>query len=376
MPERFLHIVSFDIPVPVNYGGAIDVFYKIRNLHRAGIKIILHCFEYDRKPSELLDEVCHKVFYYRRNISKTRLFSKFPYIVITRESKELLANLSADSHPILFEGLHTCLYLNDKKIRDRVRIVRTHNIEHEYYTNLSRVEKDLFKRYYFLNESSKLKKYESVLENATGIAAISQNDSRHFIRRNRNTRTISAFHPHETIGVKGGTGAFALYQGSLDVGENNEAALFLVNKVFNRCNIPLIIAGNKPSRELLSAVSGSGNITIKSGIGSEDIYELIADAQVNILPTFQATGIKLKLLAALFLGRHCIVNSPMVENTGLERLCLIHDKPEDMISCIESVFTQEISPADIELRKQILLGNGFSNEKNAAELIRMIFGKS
>ena len=46
MPDKHLHIVSFDIPYPPNYGGVIDVYYKLKALHRKGVKIILHCFEY------------------------------------------------------------------------------------------------------------------------------------------------------------------------------------------------------------------------------------------------------------------------------------------------------------------------------------------
>ena len=48
MKEQELHIVSFDVPFPPNYGGAVDVFYKIRALHKLGVKIHLHCFEYVR----------------------------------------------------------------------------------------------------------------------------------------------------------------------------------------------------------------------------------------------------------------------------------------------------------------------------------------
>ncbi len=32
MPDKYLHIISFDIPYPPNYGGVIDVFYKLKAL--------------------------------------------------------------------------------------------------------------------------------------------------------------------------------------------------------------------------------------------------------------------------------------------------------------------------------------------------------
>ena len=47
--EKHLHIVSFDVPWPANYGGVIDVFYKVKALSAKGIRIHLHAFEYGRE---------------------------------------------------------------------------------------------------------------------------------------------------------------------------------------------------------------------------------------------------------------------------------------------------------------------------------------
>ena len=64
--QAHLHIISFDIPYPANYGGAIDVFHKIRCLNAQGVKIILHCFEYGgRKSSPELEKICEKVYFTR-----------------------------------------------------------------------------------------------------------------------------------------------------------------------------------------------------------------------------------------------------------------------------------------------------------------------
>ena len=62
MPPLRLHIVSFDIPWPPNYGGIIDVFYKIRALHGAGVQIHLHCFEYQRQQSSVIPS--HTIMYF------------------------------------------------------------------------------------------------------------------------------------------------------------------------------------------------------------------------------------------------------------------------------------------------------------------------
>ena len=62
-----LHIVSFDVPFPTNYGGVIDVFYKLKALHKQGVEIYLHVYEYGIGEQKELLNYCKEVFYYPRN---------------------------------------------------------------------------------------------------------------------------------------------------------------------------------------------------------------------------------------------------------------------------------------------------------------------
>jgi hypothetical protein len=368
--EKHLHIISFDVPYPANYGGVIDVYYKIKALHAKGIKIHLHCFEYGRAEALNLESLCEKVFYYKRNMSKQLLFNALPFVVVTRSSEKLIENLLRDKHPILFEGLHSCFHLGDERLDKRVKIVRTHNIEHDYYKNLAAVEKRFFRKTYFRMEGNKLERFEKILNKADHIAAISKADAEYLSANYKNVHHITAFHPNEAVKINGGRGDFCLYHGNLEVGENNEAALFLVNEVFSKTRIPLVIAGKKPSQELLAAVSKYPHIQVKGNINTQEIDELIRNAQINVLPTFQATGIKLKLLAALFNGRHCVVNSPMVTNTGLEDLCVIRDDAPEMAQQISELFKKGFDMGEKEKRELILMKN-FSNEENVKKLIEL-----
>jgi hypothetical protein len=371
LSQKHLHIISFDVPYPANYGGVIDVFYKIKSLHAQGIKIHLHCFEYGRAEVLSLESICEKVYYYKRNMDKTLLFNSLPFVVVTRSSEKLIENLLRDDYPILFEGLHSCLYLNDERLASRIKIVRMHNIEHDYYKNLHKVEKSFFKRTYFGMEEKKLERFEKVLNKANYIVAISPSDTKQLSERYKNIYHITAFHSNEKVIIKEGKGAFCLYHGNLEVGENNEAALYLVSQVFSKIKIPFVIAGRKPSDELVNAVEKYDHIQLKANISSQDINELIKTAQINILPTFQATGIKLKLLAALYTGRHCIVNAPMVVNTGLESLCSIQDSPEEMVKEISRLFEQ---PFDMnqKQKRELILNRDFSNDINVRKLVELI----
>ena len=97
--------------------------------------------------------------------------------------------------------------------------------------------------------------------------------------------------------------------------------------VFNRTNYPLIIAGSNPSSELIEIASSLPHVQIKSSLSTEEIHRLLREAQVNVLPTFQATGVKLKLLSALYSGRFCLVNTPMIAGTSLAQFCSVVNAP-------------------------------------------------
>jgi len=366
--NKKLHIVSFDIPFPPNYGGVIDVFYKIKALHLLGWKIHLHCFLYGRKEAKELEMYCEKVSYYPRDIARSKLFQRLPYIVSSRNNKHLTDALLADNSPILFEGLHTTFPLQDKRLKGRKMIVRSHNIEHEYYRHLGLAENNLFKRYYFNSEATKLESYEPIFKNTTGIAAISRSETKHFQKHYGNKAFyLPAFHPYEKAIQPKGIGKYALYHGNLSIAENHKAAMFLIKEVFNDLNIEFIIAGNHPNAELKKAIKLSPSFKLIENPTNLIMEKLISEAQLHVLPAFQSTGIKLKLLAALFNGRHVITNSTMTEGTGLDDLCEIANNPFEIKKKIMDLSDVSVSIKNQNKRESILIQE-FSNSISAKEL--------
>lgn len=366
-----LHIISFDIPYPADYGGVIDVFYKIKALHKQGVKIHLHCFEYHRPPAPELDEFCEKVYYYPRKISSRLLFHKQPYIVISRQSEDLIQNLQKNTWPILAEGLH-CTWLLDRYWPNRKFMVRTHNIEHEYYDQLAKAEKNLFKKYYFLNESTKLKEYEPILANSSGIISITEKEKEYFNRFHHTVKTITAFHGNNSVNSKPGIGKYILYQGNLSIAENNKAALYITEALGNK-PFQVVIAGSSPRKELRDMVSSFPNIMLMANPTQTEMDGLIANAQVNALITYQNTGLKLKLLNALFNGRHCIVNKTMVEGTGLEdsvTIFDIHEKPE-FLKLVAEKMEEPFKEEDVKEREIMLAP--FFDDVSAQKLMKMLF---
>jgi hypothetical protein len=348
----------------------IDVFYKIKALHKLGVEITLHCFQYGREKSSELEKICKKVYYYPRISGFLSNLSFQPYIIKTRRSSELLNNLLKDESPILFEGLHATYYIKHKELRSRIKIVRTHNIEHKYYYKLFKAEKKPFQKVFYLVESFKLFFAQKRLKYADGVAAISRTELKYFIDKFTNSYLINPFHSNENIDIKPGRGDYILYHGNLSVAENVKAVKFLVEKVFMNIDFAFIIAGKRPSRELARKISAYQNVKLVSSPGPEEMRELIQNAHANILVSFQDTGIKLKLIESLFLGRHCVANKTIIGNSGLDDLCEIGNSPAELSIQIKKILDTDFNDNHIEIRKRIL--ENFRNEQNAGLLISMI----
>ena len=243
-----LNIISFDVPFPANYGGVIDVYYKLVWLKKSGVKIHLHCFNYGRKPSSELEQLCEKVYYYERKIGFLANFSLLPYTVKSRQSKELEKNLLSNNYPILFEVLHTCYLLDDERFKDRKKIYRHSNIEHHYYSELSRSEKSFLKKIYLKVEALKLKKFESILNYADLILAVNQKDTSYFKEKYPKVRSVylPSFHPNDVMSIKQGSSDYILFHGNLSVSENYEAVIWLLKHVFSKIDFKTVIAGLNP----------------------------------------------------------------------------------------------------------------------------------
>lgn len=371
----FLHIVSFDIPYPANYGGVIVIFNQIKALHQQGVKIILHCFQYgDRTPQPELQQYCHEVHYYKRSRSIFYQFSLIPFIMRTRENANLLKRLRKDKHPILFEGMHTAAYVWNKRLRGRQKIVRMHNVEWQYYENLSRLTpptEPLEKTYYFI-ESIKLQRIEpKVVLYTDEIITLSMHDAKYYGETKAHTHYIPAFHPNTSVESQTGRGEYVLFHGKLSVPDNDQAATWLIEEVFSKVDIPFVIAGMEPSDHLKDLVNRYENITLVENPDERRMNELISSAHINLLVSFQAAGIKLKLINALFRGRFCVVNQLMVSGTGLAKLCYVRNSAAAIRQTVEALINAPFEKSRIEER-QALLGTEFSNELNAKKLMEII----
>lgn len=374
MLSKKLHIVSFDIPFPANYGGVIDVFYKLKWLHANGVEIYLHCFEYGREHSLELEKYCKKVFYYKRKTGLLSNLGLLPYTVKSRISDELEKNLVDIDAPILCEVLHTCYVLKNKKLKNRFKVYRHSNIEHEYYFALAKAEKSIFKKIFLLIEAFKLKRFEKTIAHANLILAVNENDTAYFKNKYPQVQTeyLPSFHANAEVSINLNPSDFVLFHGNLSVAENVEAACWLIKNVFSKTNSKAIIAGLKPGNELKNLCDKHKNIQLIANPTDEHLNGLIKEAQIHVLYTSQPTGLKLKLLNVLFSGKHLICNKNMLLGSGLVNNGSIHicENGSNFVELIEKLLPIPFTESDIKKRQDIC--HVFNNQENANKLISLV----
>ncbi|MCA1742051.1 MAG: glycosyltransferase family 4 protein [Bacteroidales bacterium] len=371
-PEsKIVHLVSFNVPYPPDYGGVMDVFYKISALKQLGAGVILHCFSYGRSRSRTLERECLQVHYYKRDLNLFHIFRREPFIVLSRRNGSLLNNLLSDRNPVIFEGLHTTHLLDHPALADRIRMVRTHNIEHIYYRNLAANEKNPFRKLYYNAEARKLERYEPKLGKATLLLAISPGDTDYFRTKYGNSLFVGPFHPAEGCRSSNGKGDYVLVHGDFSTAENNAAARFILDEVAVKWMHKTVLAGKRPSDELMHAASALKHVKVIPNPSVNQMSELITNAQVCLLNASQPSGMKLKLINSLCSGRHVITSAPVVAGTRLESLCNIASDPGEWVSMTERLMQADFTP-EMRLKRDRVLHEVADNTLNARKIIEFL----
>lgn len=373
--EKHLHIISFNVPYPADNGGAIDVFYKLPAFQAQGIKIHLHCFEYGRGRQTELDKYCTSVHYYERCTGHKSISNTIPYIVASRKNEQLLQNLLKDDYPIFMEGVHCTYPLLDERFKKRKCFVRIHHVEYQYYHNLSSHTSSLLKKLYYWMESRLLKAYEKkVVAKAVCWGTTEKDDA---VYRNelgcKNIEHLSLYLPDWKVQCLEGMGSYCLYHGNLGVDANEQAAIWLLEKVFSKLTIPFVITGKDPSRKLQELTHANKHTCLVPNPSEKEIQDMIAKAHINILPSYTGTGMKVKLVNALYNGRHCVVNEETIAGSGLASACHIGSTANAFREIIAQLYHQPFTSDEIVLRKQLLKGM-FNNEANAIKQAGWIWG--
>jgi hypothetical protein len=127
-----------------------------------------------------------------------------------------------------------------------------------------------------------------------------------------------------------------------------------------------IIAGKAISTRLREYAAKVKTVELITDPSTEELTELIRDAQVHVLPSVNTTGVKLKLLHALFDGRFCITNANGAKGIGSDEGFFIADTPDEYVEAIKTLWPKNFSSEDKKNRQHLLAV--YNNLENARKL--------
>ena len=366
MQNNYLHIISFDNPFPPNYGGVIDVFFKIKALHQIGCKVYLHCFTNQiPKESAELDAITEKVYFYKSSSNPLLFLSRIPFSVISRNNRALLQNLNAVKAPILFEGMKTTLLVHKKKLEQSYKILRLHNIEQDYFAGIAKSETAPLRKLMFYLESKKYSSFENTIARFEKVITLSDFENAYINQKFNNASYIPVFHGNEYVTQLEGKGEFALYHGDLATPDNKEAVRFLINVFKEIPDYKLVIASGSGQEFVTPLIAANKNIEFVEFSDFNDLKALLQKAHINISWSFQKSGTKLKLINALFNSRFSIINENIVDDKEISDLCILVTEKNQLIAEINRL--KQLPFEDFLKRKSVL--EHCLNDKNNALLI-------
>ena len=352
--------MSFDWPWPPDYGGVIDVYYRIDALLSRGVAVRLHVVAHEDRRATVPAHWAAAgidIFYHRRRGPWSAL-SRKPYITASRRVGSLLPNLANGAPVILFEGVHCAGWLGHPRLGDLAQWVRVHNVEAEYYAQLAAAPTTAARRLYYREEARRLRGYEArVLAQADLLLPASAQDEPWCERVNPGkVLAHRSYVPTAEVDVATGRGDYALFHGALHV-DDNEAAARALMRVFEGMPVVrrLVVAGRAPSAGLKAAVDLADHVDLVESPNVATMRELIRNAQVVVLRAHHAAGYKVKLIESLALGRHVVANGAMYRGALALRAALHPaETEEDYRAAIEAVWERELSPADVDARRMML----------------------
>jgi hypothetical protein len=331
MENKTLHVIAFDTPYPPNYGGLVDVYYKLRSFKKQGVSVILHCFYKEEKDITQLKALCKEVHLYKRR--KFNIFNMLPYIVWSRISHRLINRIKKDNHPILIEGIHCTGFLIRMFGQKRKIGLRAHNIEQDYYNNLAKLSRNFFSKIYYKLEAGRLERYERrIAKKIDYVFPLSHKDLLHFKEVFQNSQVVytSAFY-NDNVTVCPPKN-YILLQGNFDVDENKEAADYLLKEIVPQCpNQQFVIAGKSASDYVKNAPQ---NVKVVSSPTKRQMYVINDEAKASVVFSNLNAGVKLKILNSLSAGVPVFCNSSLYLDPYLKMNVQQYKSPEELIKLI------------------------------------------
>jgi polysaccharide biosynthesis protein PslH len=352
-------------PFPPIEGGPLAMNANVRSLIKAGhqVKVLaLNTNKYNIDPNSIPETYKQQTGIELIDVDLSikpaeafiHLFSGKSYHVerfISDNFRQRLSEvLKSNSYDIVqLEMLYMTPYLDEiRKHSNAPVVMRSHNIEHLIWERITRKTKNPLKRAYIRHLTGKLRKYEfNHLNSYDGIAAITRNDADFFKKHGCKIPLTDIPFGVEVDDYPVATGDFSspslFHLGSMNWMPNLEGidwflenAWPLIRKEFPQ--LKLHLAGRGMPDRLLNMKPP--NVEIIGEV--PDAQEFIRAHTVMVVPLFSGSGIRIKIIEGMAMGKAIISTKIGAEGINYTpgKNILIADTANEFLTsvrqCIES----------------------------------------
>ncbi len=380
-------------PYPASEGGPMAMNSIITGLLDAGhqVKILaVNSEKFNVKESDIPDEYKKKTGIELIDVDLSvkptnaflNLFTKKSYHVerfISDDFKaKLIEVLEKEQFDIVqLEMLYMAPYVEDIRAHSKAMIVlRAHNVEHKIWERIAKETRSPLKRWYINHLTKTLKEYElNALETVDGIAAITRKDAA-FFRKYTSKPVIDipfGVYPEEFTPKYEIEGKPKFYHiGSMNWMPNEEGIRWFINEVLPKTvekapDFVYHLAGrNMP--EWLTAMNDP-HVDVVGEV--PDAKAFVADHDVAIVPLLSGSGIRIKIIESMAMGKTVITTRVGAEGIlyDEEVNIIIAENKAKMVEAIRAINENPQIAVKIGQAARRLVEETYDNRKIIARLL-------
>ncbi len=198
-------------------------------------------------------------------------------------------------------------------------ILHEHNCEYLIWKRYATIEKSLFKKLALLNQAYRIKKYEQEICKKATIILAAPNDTDELVKIGADrTKFLETYHLgddnllNEPALDFDKTEKALLYIGTLSWEANVDGLVWFCNEIWQSIkqqhpDIKLYIVGKNPDKRLKEIAAKDNQIILTGFI--ENVESYFKKARLFITPLRFGSGIKVKVVNALYRGIPCVTTS-------------------------------------------------------------------
>ena len=278
---------------------------------------------------------------------------------------------------VQLEMLYMAPYVADIRAHSKAMIVlRAHNVEHKIWERIAKETRPPFKRWYINHLAKTLKEYElNALETVDGIAAITRKDAA-FFRKYSSKPVIDipfGVYPEEftpKYEIEGKTKFYHI--GSMNWMPNEEGIRWFINEVLPKTveKVPDFVY-HLAGRNMPEWLTTMNNPHVDVVGEVPDAKAFVADHDVAIVPLLSGSGIRIKIIESMAMGKTVITTRVGAEGIlyDEEVNIIIAENKAKMVEAIRSLNENPETAVRIGQAARKLVEETYDNRKIIARLL-------